>query len=93
MKTVPFGLICSICPFLWCKYSHHGLFQITNGLTTGLQNACPKTEQSALVSRYEPVLAADHWIQGLVVSKADGMEGCDSRGWRWGVGGMEILQE
>lgn len=70
MKTLSFGLICSICPFLWCKYSHHGLFQITDGLTTGLQNACPKTEQSALVSWYEPVLAADHWIQGLVVSKA-----------------------
>lgn len=21
------SLICSICPFLWCKYTHHGQFQ------------------------------------------------------------------
>lgn len=23
-------LICSVCQFLWCKYSHHGHFQTTN---------------------------------------------------------------
>lgn len=29
----------SISPFLWCKYSHHGWFQATRGLTTGLQKS------------------------------------------------------
>lgn len=26
-------LVCNTCQFLWCKYSHHGQFSLTNGLT------------------------------------------------------------
>lgn len=27
------SLICSICQFLWCKYTHHGQLQDTNGMS------------------------------------------------------------
>lgn len=33
------SLIFSIFRFLWFKYSHHGLFQANNMISTGLQNS------------------------------------------------------
>lgn len=38
-KQKPKAHILNICPFLWCNYSHCGWFQVTSGLTTGLQKS------------------------------------------------------
>lgn len=34
------SLICGMCLFPWCKYSHHSRFHVTSDLTTGFQNSC-----------------------------------------------------
>ena len=33
------ALLCRVCWFLWCKYSHHGQFQTTNVISSGLWNS------------------------------------------------------
>lgn len=41
----------------------------------------------------QTIPAADHWIQGLVVSKPDGMRGMWEQRLEAGEGGMEVLKE
>ena len=33
------ALVCSLCQFLWCKYSHHSQFQATSMMLTDWQNS------------------------------------------------------
>ena len=42
------ALICSLCQFPWCKYSHHGQFQVNNLIGKGVEK---KWAQSAHRSR------------------------------------------
>ena len=39
--------MCSICQFLWCKYSHHGQFQATEMTFTSMQSSLKLNNQGA----------------------------------------------
>lgn len=41
---------CSVCSFLWCKYSHHGCFQATNEMP--LNTEVGRDTQEDAIMRY-----------------------------------------
>lgn len=49
------ALICRICSFLWCKYSHHSWFYVINNLTTSLQNSW--------IFNHQLLRAGSSWLQ------------------------------
>lgn len=61
------ALIISICPFPWCKYSHHGQFQAFNVLTTPYQNCwkCARWFSWAGITMSDSVSAREKKKHGL----------------------------
>lgn len=86
-KQKPKAHILNICPFLWCNYSHCGWFQVTSGLTTGLQKSWKFTNWLlwAVISWVKHTAATgSHFCPGHSWSKASLCKSCQElqqHGW------------
>ena len=59
------SLVCSVCPFLWCKYLHHGWFQAAymTSLNTEIGRDVHIIISPASMSWYVP---AHHWLEATL---------------------------